>query len=158
MHPHDSHDDLTDLERRLSAWQPAGQGLSADGMLYTAGRASLRGVVRSRLVWACAACVLGAVALGLAAWLGVERAERQALLAQLRQRPAPVSPTPVPPPVVPPSDGGPPGSDYLTVRNLVLEKGVQAWQGPDASRDKPLSPSPNSRTWQVGRRDGLLEQ
>jgi hypothetical protein len=134
-------DNLTDVERCLTGCQPSPQGLDADAMLYAAGRASLRGVVRARLWWACAAGTMTAVALGLGVWLSVERGERQALQDQLREQ-RQILETPAPVPAPSPSEEGPPRADYLTVRDLLIDKGVDAWREPDPGRsDQPRDPA-----------------
>ncbi len=43
-------DDLTDLERRLSSWEPTTEGLDSDALLFAAGRASARPGL-GRFVW-----------------------------------------------------------------------------------------------------------
>jgi len=50
--------ELNDLERRLSAWRPAAEGLDPDAVLFAAGRASVR-PGPARFAWpALAACLL----------------------------------------------------------------------------------------------------
>ena len=78
-------DDLSDMERRLSGWQPATDNLHPDAMLFAAGRAAERRS-RAALLWP-AACVLLAVqGVGLGVWGLREHAECQALASRLHQR------------------------------------------------------------------------
>ena len=76
--PPDPENDLTPLERRLTAWQPAAGGLNRDHVLYSAGRASALAEARARL-WklATAASLLAAATLGTL--LARERSQRTAL-------------------------------------------------------------------------------
>ena len=62
-----SSDDVKGLERRLSEWRPAAAGLDADGVLFAAGRASVR-PGWGRIAWP----VLSGFLALLAAILGAE--------------------------------------------------------------------------------------
>src|SRR5207302_353751 len=76
-------DDLSELERRLSGWQPSGADLDADAMLFAAGQGSRQGLARARRLWAALACTMTVLCMGLAAWLVVERTQRQHLESML---------------------------------------------------------------------------
>jgi hypothetical protein len=151
-------DNLSDVEKRLRAWQPAGTGLDADAMLYAAGKAEARGAVRGRAVWLMVACVLGISTAGFGSQLLVERAERQALAHEFRLRSGRPVPPVAPLPEVPRGGQTMPENGYLGVRNLVLEKGVEAWPVTNLPPDNPQDPPvPHLPVLQVGSRDGLLE-
>jgi hypothetical protein len=81
--------ELTDIEKRLSGWRPAGDGLNADAMLFAAGRASAqRGP--ARFAWPAIAAGL-AVAVGiLSVELAEERNEHRVLLARFSEPTAPL--------------------------------------------------------------------
>jgi hypothetical protein len=92
--PHLDHEnDLTDLERRLSAWQPATGGLDRDRMLFDAGRAAARAEGRSRY-WRLATVALVLVTVTLGELLVHERSQRLALemARPVRRGPAELSP------------------------------------------------------------------
>jgi hypothetical protein len=148
MHP---HDDLSDLERRLSAWQPARDGLDADAMLFAAGRAS----APRRLAWPALAACLAALALSLGTWAAVERAGRLALAERLRQQ-APVEPAPPTGPVETPS-AEVPGPTSLLAAHRALEHGLDAWAPRPIDTPAPGG-SPEPPVLQVGDRKALLEQ
>jgi hypothetical protein len=76
--------DMSELERRLSEWRPSSAGLDADGMLFAAGRASVR---RSfgRLAWPIVSGCLAVLATGLGIGLTMERSERRELAERVRQ-------------------------------------------------------------------------
>jgi hypothetical protein len=76
-------EDLSEVERRLSGWQPAAGNLDADAMLFAAGRAAGRRGRRAWLAWALCA-LLAVQAAGLGAWGLSERGERLALAGRLR--------------------------------------------------------------------------
>jgi hypothetical protein len=83
-------DDLNDLERRLAALSPAGDGLAADRMLFAAGKACVRPGSR-QFTWMALSASLALLAGGLGIWGLNERTERLALAARLeptRQQPA----------------------------------------------------------------------
>lgn len=147
-------DRLNELERRLSVWKPAADGLDADRMLYAAGRASARAGI-GRFIWPSVAACTTLVAVGLGGWLAAERSERLAL-AQLLQQQAPL-PSPVPD--VGPSPMAPwadplPGSGYLAARRA-LEQGLDAWPTrgmPEVEPPDGAAPSPPVlQVWQRNR-------
>ena len=84
-------DDMSDLEKRLSAWRPSLAGLDADGVLFAAGRASVRpgwGRIAWPVVSGCLALLVGF--LGVA--LSQERAARVELAARLNESRPSVAP------------------------------------------------------------------
>jgi hypothetical protein len=93
-------DDLTNIERRLSALRPASGGLDRDRMLFEAGRASGRAEGRAR-AWALAAAASVLVAVGLGVGLARERSRaldlERALIAARGTPPAIAAPPPAPP-------------------------------------------------------------
>jgi hypothetical protein len=141
-------DDLSELERRLSARRPSASGLDADAMLFAAGRAA----GASRFPWPALAGLLAALALGLGCWATAERSERLAL-SRLALQPA--SPPPVTVPAVPSEPHGP-ADDWLSARRA-LEEGLEAW--PPRAYDTTATPNPvpDAAVFTVGRRDVLLE-
>ena len=153
----DRPDDLSELERQLSACQPAREGLDADAMLFAAGRAAAP-PARSRLAWPALTGVLALLALSFGVWATVERAERLALTRHLRQL-SPAPPEAVSPPgttAEPPTADEPTGDNWLTARRA-LDHGLEAW--PPRVIDTPLTPDPFSTdpVLTVGRRNALLE-
>ena len=133
-------DDLSDLERRLSAWQPS-----------AAGRASARGG-RGRVLWPLASACLAVLAVVLGVGLAAERAER---LELARRLPGPPT-SPVPPRV--PDMGEAAAADplapnaYLHVRRE-LERDPDAWPKPAGGGAEPPGPPgpPVLRVWDVRR-------
>jgi hypothetical protein len=155
-----NRDKLTDLERRLAACEPSAAGLSADAMLFAAGRASAR-PGPARFVWPALSAGLAVLAAALGAWLAAERAERIALAERLRQ-PAPApSVAPAPPPVIvpePPTPGEPPTSSVLAARRA-LEQGLDAWPPAAATYvDTPGPRPPEPPVLRAGPPDGLADQ
>jgi hypothetical protein len=147
--------DLRDLERRLAAWRPGPARPPVETLLYTAGQASLRPRLR---LWIGLAGLLSVLSLVLLGLLIREAGECRSLARQLAERNEPLSP-PEPAPASAPPDSPQPTPDqgYLTVRDLVLEKGVDAWQ-PGTPGDRPVSdPVPPSVIWHVGQRTDLLD-
>jgi len=127
----DTHpDDLTDMERRLAAWQPAADGLDADCLMFAAGRASVRG----RVAWPVLAACLALLAAGLGAWGVAERHERQALAQLIR---GPYAPAPAPLTSEPPSSPEPPSPYSVLASHRVLERGLDAWPGPALGPQSP---------------------
>ncbi|HTU16559.1 MAG TPA: hypothetical protein VMG10_00735 [Gemmataceae bacterium] len=163
MYPH-SHrpEDLNELERRLSAWQPSPAGLDADTMLFAAGRASAASSP-ARFAWPGLSLVLTALTIVLSMALAAERGERQALARQLRENQQPPSAIASPSPAanvaaeeLPVSDEPPPDS-YLASRRA-LEKGMDAWPVRVVVHAGPPEPSvPNPPILRLGQRDALLE-
>jgi hypothetical protein len=146
-------DDLTDIERRLTACEPSSAGLDADAMLFAAGRAAARRGP-TRFVWPALAAGLAAATVVLGVWLKAERDERLILAGRLEQmRPAPELP-PSPPaavPAEPPGESQPPSSSVIAARPA-LEQGLDAWPAAPAP---PGPPSPNPPVLRVGRPDML---
>jgi hypothetical protein len=104
-------DDLNEVERRLSAWQPSAAGISPDAMLFAAGRASARGG-KAWLAWPVVSGCLALTTVALGVWLAAERSERLALLRALERRP----PEPAPAAVETPASEPPAPDSYLTLR------------------------------------------
>jgi hypothetical protein len=126
-------DDLNDLERRLSTWQPDEQGLHADAMLFAAGQSSATSL-RSRLFWPTLTGVLALTLAGLASWLVVERSERMALTELLRQQTLPI-----PPEVEDPLPSDTPSQDtYLPLRNRALDSEADPWRDSNPAPSPPL--------------------
>ena len=148
--------DMNELQRRLSEWRPSTTGLSADGVLFAAGRASVR-PGWGRIVWP---AVSGCLAL-LTAFLGVglvqERTARLDLTAQLdKQRPA-VAPAPslTPQTGEAPSAEPPAADSYLAARRALSEN-PDGWlvvvkAGPSEG------PSPTRPMLKAGSRTDVLE-
>ena len=91
--------ELTDLERRLTRWQPTAAGLNRDRVMYESGRAAARADVKaSAALFATAAVVIVSAVLGT--MLVRERAARNALegqIARLGPPPGRIT-TPIEPP------------------------------------------------------------
>lgn len=124
-HPN-SADDLNEVERRLAEWRPETSGLSADQMLFAAGRNSVRpgwGRNASLLVSGGLAVLAAVLSVGLMH----EREARQDLLAQLHNQRAPVAPGPYD--VSPTNELLP--AEAASVRNYVAARSAIA-QNPDA--------------------------
>jgi hypothetical protein len=124
-HPY-GQDDLNEIERRLSGWQPATEDLHPDAMLFAAGRAAGR---RSRmpLLWPAACVFLALQAAGLGVWALNERAACQALARRLEQR-GPEGRPPAETAAVKGSDFSyrPSPEDYLSLRHA-LEQDSSGW-------------------------------
>lgn len=152
--------DLNELERRLSSWQPAAEGLSTDAMLFAAGRAAA-GKSAARFVWPALACLMTLAAIVLGIRLSSERTERQMLAKRLHEQ----SPAPTRPPS-PSSESVPlpaPAAEELSPDSFLashraLEHGLDSWP-PRALvlAHPPLPPSANSVVLRVGQRDSLLD-
>jgi hypothetical protein len=128
-------DDLTPLERQLSAFCPAAAGLDSDAMLFAAGQATAARTAGRRWAWPLATCGFAVVSLTLAAALVGERSERLALAARLeRQSIAMVSP----PTVSPPEPALPPADSYIAARHWI-ESGADN----DFVRTDPKPPPPS---------------
>jgi hypothetical protein len=158
----DNHTDMTELERRLSTWQPNSAGLDADAVLFAAGRASVR-PGPARFAWPVLSAALTAVGIVLGLWLAAERSERLDLARRLQERP----PTPAvkesPPPatnLVPeeaPTSEEPPPDSYLASRPA-LEKGLDAWPSRVVLRSGQSESSlTNPPILTLGQRDALLD-
>lgn len=155
-------EDLNELERRLSAWQPSSAGLNADAVLFAAGRASVR-PGPARIAWPAFTALLTVLAVVLGLWLAAERSERQALAFRLRERPPAPAVNPSPPPaanaepVESPTADEPAPDSYLASRRA-LEKGLDAWPSRVVVRGGPTDPSlTNPPILTLGQRDALLD-
>jgi hypothetical protein len=160
MDTHSDHpDDLSELERRLSAWKPADDGLDADALLFDAGRASMRPTA-VRFVWPALTGLLTALTVVLGLWLAVERSERLALARRLAELPpAPTVNTPLPP-TAPQESAGPeePSPDSYLAGRRALEQGLDAWPVRAVVRHgPPTSPGRNPPILHLGQRDALLD-
>jgi hypothetical protein len=158
MHSHRT-DDLNELERRLSSWQPAADCLDADAVLFAAGRASAR-PGPARLVWPALTGLLSVLCVALGLWLTAERDERLALARQLSERQSvPINgPTAVPAADVVPTESDEPAPDSYFVSHRALEQGLDAWPLPPiAYRGSSAVAPASSAIYRVGRRDLLLE-
>lgn len=160
-HSHRS-EDLNELERRLSAWQPSAEGLDADAALFAAGRASMR-PGPARFVWPALTALMTTLAVILGLGLASERSERLALARQLLdQPPAPVvKPSPLPAsntaPVESPRLDEPPPDSYLASRRA-LENGLDAWPSRTVVHSGPPEHAlTNPPILQLGQRDTLLD-
>lgn len=152
----DTHsDDLNELERRLSGWEPAQQALDADAMLFAAGRAAgQRGAIRR--VWPTLTGLLGVVVLALLFWGMGERKERVRLADQLRLQPVPTPPLPhdVSPMPTPADDTG---STAILAVHRALERGQDDWAiQPTKETDAPGLPGAPAPVLQLGQRNAML--
>jgi hypothetical protein len=152
-------EDLRELERRLSAWEPSPERLDADALLFAAGRASARPGL-SRYVWpALTACLTG-LSVALAVALVVERSERLHLAKQLHQQ----SPVPAVAPS-PPSDNDAiefrsddeVAPDSYLASQRALDKGLDAWPSRAIIQGGAAAAAPRTAIFQAGRRDLLLD-
>jgi hypothetical protein len=142
-----SGDSLNDLERRLTSWQPDNAGLSAEAMLFAAGRASVRRPPAARFPWPAVAAGLALLAAGLGVWVAAERFERLTVLAR-QEQPSPAGIPPTPPDIAP--------TEQYPSNYLALNQRVRT-QGPDAlaalrppANGSEVSPPPGSavlRPW-----------
>jgi hypothetical protein len=122
---HPVKDDLSDLERRLTGWRPAAQGLQTDAMLFAAGLAAARRGRRRFL--APALCgLLAVLAVGLGAWGLTERAERRVLAERLQRLPPPGASSPTDVAEGPRSPEEPAPADYLSLRRR-MEQDPSRW-------------------------------
>lgn len=147
-------DDMNELEKRLSGWQPSAAGLDADAVLFAAGRASVR-PPRSRLVWPAVAGCLALLAVALGVALAQERGTRIELAARLQnQRPhvMPVPPSESQPDEIPVEEP-PAAASYLASRRA-LTQGLDAWVAKAAPADGPLAPG--RPILKAGSRDDLF--
>jgi hypothetical protein len=156
MDTHRDPDDLSELERRLSAWAPAAGGLDSDAMLFNAGRAAARPGA-SRFVWPALACVLAGLVALTCGWAWSERAARLHLAEQLRQQAAPPAPVPAP---VAPAESAPaaePTPESLLAARRGLEQGLEAWPPRPITHAGSIAGPPSAPVLQVRHRDVLLE-
>jgi hypothetical protein len=143
--------DLNDLEHRLAEWRPSSTGLDADGMIFAAGRASVRcgfGRVAWPIVSGCLAVLAGVLLVGL----DQERAARRELVARLREQTTIVVPMPSAEtgPGESPLSEPPAANSYLASHRL-LNENFEAWlvmdrigpsEGPPPNRPVLKSHSP----------------
>jgi hypothetical protein len=163
MATHSHHpEDVNELERRLSSWQPSRDGLDADAVLFAAGRASVR-PGPARFVWPALTVLLTALAAALGLGLTTERSERLVLAQRLREHPPAPAVNPSPPPAAhaAPAESlaadEPAPESYLASRRA-LEKGLDAWPSRVVVRSGPEDPSlTNPPVLTPGQRDALLE-
>lgn len=155
-------EDLTELERRLSAWRPDAAGLDTDAVLFAAGRASVR-PSPARFAWPALTAMMAALALVLGLGLANERSERLALARRLHERPPAPAANPSPSPAVDaaPAESSDPEEmrpdSYLASRRA-LDRGLDAWPGRAVVHAKPIAPSStNPPILRLGQRDALLE-
>jgi hypothetical protein len=146
-------DDLNELERRLSTWQPSTAGLAPEAMLFAAGRASVRGG-KARLAWPVGSACLALAVVALGVWLAAERSQRRALLAALHQRPAEPAAAFPPVPDEKPTTEPPAPDSYLNLRRE-WERDSGSWAirpaAPRRAPKRPASPErPILRAWQPG--------
>jgi len=153
MDTHPDPDDLSELERRLSAWTPAAEGLDEAAMLFAAGRAAAR-PRPARFVWPALPCLLAGLLALTGAWGWSERTERLLLAEQLRQQSAPPVPAPTVPPGSAPSEE--PTPESLLAAHRALEHGLAAWP-PRPIVVYPPAGAPGPPVLQVGHRDVLLD-
>jgi hypothetical protein len=155
-------EDLNELERRLSAWQPNSAGMDADTVLFAAGRASVR-PGPARIAWPALTTVLAALAIVLGLCLADERSERLTLAHRLRERPPaptlnswPRSAVNIVPAESPAHDEPPPDG-YLASRRA-LERGLDAWPSRALARSGPTNPSlADPPVLSLGQREALLD-
>jgi hypothetical protein len=146
-------DDLSELERRLSAWQPSTVGLASDSMLFAAGRASARGG-KAWVAWPIVSGSLALAAVVLGVLLAAERTDRLALVRELHQGSHDSAPASIPVLVETPATEALAPDGYLALRRQ-WEKEPRDWAiespGPDRAPKRPASPElPIPRAWQPG--------
>jgi hypothetical protein len=150
-------EDLNELERRLSAWQPDGAGLDADAVLFAAGRASVR-PSKARFAWPALTACLAGLAIVLGVCLKAEHTERLALARQMRQPPPAPAPKPAPPAEVSPTPAEDVPPTGILAAHRALERGLEGWPEQAIARaDTPRAPLPRSPILHVGQRDLLLD-
>ncbi len=145
MPEHPRPDDLSDLERRLTAWRPSPAGLNADALLFAAGRAAGR-PGPGRVLWPVVAGSLAVLVAVLGQRLAAERAERLALVELFQQRGAGA---PAEPAAAPVSPAAPPPSDSYLAARRVLERQPDAWLARTTPGPRPAPPPdlPTLRAW-----------
>jgi hypothetical protein len=139
-------DDVNELERRLSAWQPSDAGLAPAAMLFAAGRASVR-ASKGWLAWPILSGCLASAVVALGVSLQAQRSEVLALREQLERRPAEFAPAADETPATePPAPGA-----YLALRRQWEEQSGDAMfrSVPDQTPKGPVLPEPPIyRAWQ----------
>jgi hypothetical protein len=150
-------EDLNELERRLSAWQPDSEGLDADALLFAAGRASVR-PSKLRLAWPALTMCLAGLAIVLGVCLKAEHGERLALIRQMRQPPPAPPATPAFASGVSPAPSEDVSPSGILATHRALERGLDDWPEQAMVRaETPAVPLPSSPILHVGQRDLLLD-
>ncbi len=127
----DNHPDgLNDLERQLAELTPAADGLSAEAMLFAAGRDSVR-PAKGGSFWFVAAALLALLSGALGAALLNLQAEHSHLVRQWNQamrRPVTPHPAPTlaPSPPPEPESADRPAADSLLASHRVIECGLDS--------------------------------
>jgi hypothetical protein len=149
-------DDMSDLESCLSGWRPSTTGLDADGVLFAAGRASVR-PGWGRIAWPVVSGCLALLAAILGVGLSQERAARLELAARFHDPKPPVVTAPARDlePDEAPSTEPPAPASYLAARRA-LAGNPDSWLM--AARIEPSEgpPSPNQPIWKVGSHPDLF--
>jgi hypothetical protein len=150
-------DDMKELERRLSEWRPSTAGLDADGVLFAAGRASVR-PAWGRLAWPIVSGCLALLAATFGVGLSQERAARQELTTRLRdpKPPAVFAPSSVPEPVEAPATEPPAADSYLAARRA-LARNPDSWLAAAKTISSEGPPSPNRPIWKAGSHTDMFE-
>jgi hypothetical protein len=150
--------DLSACERRLAGWQPASENLNADAMLFAAGLAAGRGSP-GRLLWPALCGILAIQVIGLGVWGLSERAQRQALANDLRQR----SPVPKALPAAhaaasPALSYSPSPDDYFQLRRRLEKDPGSLLVSPGPVPGSPIDPvPPQPAILQAGQHNDLLD-
>jgi hypothetical protein len=150
-------DDMKELECRLSEWRPSTAGLDADGVLFAAGRASVR-PAWGRLAWPIVSGCLALLAATFGVGLSQERAARLELTARLRDQKPPVvsAPSFVPEPVDAPSTE-PPAADSYLAAHRALAGNPDSWMMAAKTEPSEGPPLPNRPIWKAGSHPDMLE-
>jgi len=148
---------MSDLERRLSEWRPSTAGLDADGVLFAAGRASVR-PGWGRIAWPIVSGCLALLTATLGVGLSQERAARLELTARLHDPKPPVvtAPSPMPEPYEAPSTEPPAADSYLAARRA-LAGNLDSWLATAKTEPAEGPPTPNRPIWNVGSHPDILE-
>jgi hypothetical protein len=150
-------DDMSDLERRLSGWRPSAAGLDADGVLFAAGRASVR-LGWGRITWPIVSGCLALLAALLGVGLSQERAARLELTARFHDAKPPVASAPYPlPEPDEPSSTEPPAPDSYLAAHRALAGNPGSWLMAAAIEPSAGPPAPNRPIWKVGSHPDVLE-
>lgn len=155
-HPSPS-DELNELERHLSEWRPSTTGLDADGVLFAAGRASVR-PGWGRIAWPMVSGCLALLATAFGAGLVQERTARLELTAQLHHQAPTVAPAPssAPAPGEAPSAEPPAADSYLAARQA-LAHGLDCWPALVKATPPDGEPAPSRPIWKAGSRADVFE-
>jgi hypothetical protein len=149
-------DDMKELERRLSEWRPSTAGLDAEGVLFDAGRASVR-PGWGRIAWPIVSGCLALLAAILSVQLSQERSARLELASRLRNSTPAVVPAPssLPETYETPLDEPPAADSYLAARRA-LAGNPDSWLA-TAKTGAEGAPSPSRAIWKAGSNTDLLE-